>query len=426
MNSIFILVIFYLILILFIILLYLNNRSLKTKNAFILKNLEQEKNTHIILETQLIEAEKRLAEQKIFFEQEKNKLSESFGLLSKEALNTNNQIFLDLAKTTFEKLLIEMKGDLSKKEDSISNLFKPLTEVMSKYDQEMRRLEENRQKAYGSLENYLGSLVESNQKLQKETNNLVMALKSPQVRGRWGEITLKRVVELAGLTEHIDFTEQHTVENDENHLLRPDMIINLPNNRTIVVDSKVSLQAYLEAIASNDEQDRLNHFKRHAAQIMDHMKKLGKKAYWDQFVNTPEFVVMFIPGESFFSVAVDFEKSLIEEGIQNKVILATPTTLIALLKAIAYGWRQEQLNSNALAIQNLGSSLYDRLIIFIENFSKIGKSLDNAVENYNKSVGSLETRVLVSARKFKELGSTSKDLPQEVNQIEKITRVIVE
>lgn len=406
-----------LILICIILLLFIINSELKHK-------LEKEKISRITLETQLAESEKRFLEQKLFFEEEKAKFSESLSFVSKEALNTNNQIFLDLAKSTFEKLLLEMKGDFSKKEDTISNLFKPVVETMHKYDQEIRRLEENRQKAYGNLESFLGNLVESNQKLQKETNNLVMALRSPQVKGRWGEITLKRVVELAGLTEHIDFTEQESVETDENRMIRPDMIINLPNNRIIVVDSKVSLSAYLDAIATNDEIEKIHHLKKHSAQIMDHVRRLSKKAYWDQFPTTPEFVVMFIPGESFFSAAVDFDHTLIEEGIQNKVILATPTTLIALLKAIAYGWRQEQLTANAVLIRDLGSSLYDRMLVFIENFSRLGKSLDSAVDIYNKSVGSLESRVLVSARKFKELGSTSKDSLPEIAQIEKTTRLI--
>jgi DNA recombination protein RmuC len=387
------------------------------------KLYEEEKISRVSYEIQLNEAQKNLQEQKKLLDEATAKLSDTFSALSKDALNTNNQMFLELAKANLEKIISEMKGDFSKKQEAISNIIKPLQETLDKYDQQIRRLEESRQKAYGSLENQLKNLIETHRILQKETSNLVTALKTPQVRGRWGEITLRRVVELSGMSNYCDFTEQSSIEMEEGRL-RPDMIVHLPNQRTIVVDSKVPLQAYLDAVSASDEQERLAYMKKHANQVAEHMKKLSKKAYWDQFEKTPDFVVMFIPGESFFSAALEVNKNLIEEGVRNRVFLATPTTLIALLRAVAYGWRQEQITENALRIRDLGATIYERLVRFVDNFSKIGKSLEGAIDAYNRSVGTLESRVLVSARKFKELGITEKEPLKEVEQIEKLPRAV--
>ena len=401
-------------------------QQLKTKEEEIsnLRKLyEGEKINRVSFETQLKEAEKNLQEQKKMLDEATAKLSDTFSALSKDALNTNNQMFLELAKANLEKIISEMKGDFDKKQEAINNIVKPLQEALDKYDQQIRRLEESRQKAYGSLENQLRNLIETHRILQKETSNLGTALRTPQVRGRWGEITLRRVVELSGMSNYCDFTEQSSIELEEGRL-RPDMIVHLPNQRTIVVDSKVPLQAYLDAISASDEQERLVHMKKHASQVAEHMKKLSKKAYWDQFKKAPDFVVMFIPGESFFSAALEVNKNLIEEGVRNRVFLATPTTLIALLRAVAYGWRQEQITENALKIRDLGATIYERLVRFIDNFSKIGKSLEGAIDAYNRSVGTLESRVLVTARKFKELGITEKEPLKDVEQIEKLPRII--
>ena len=387
------------------------------------KLYEEEKINRVSFETQLKEAEKNLQEQKKMLDEATAKLSDTFSALSKDALNTNNQMFLELAKANLEKIISEMKGDFSKKQEAISNIIKPLQETLDKYDQQIRRLEESRQRVYGSLENQLRNLVETHRILQRETSNLVTALRTPQVRGRWGEITLRRVVELSGMSNYCDFTEQSSIELEEGRL-RPDMIVHLPNQRTIVVDSKVPLQAYLDAISTSDEQERLAHMRKHASQVAEHMKKLSKKAYWDQFKKAPDFVVMFIPGESFFSAALEINKNLIEEGVRNRVFLATPTTLIALLRTVAYGWRQEQITKNALRIRDLGNAIHERLVRFIENFSKIGKSLEGAIDAYNRSVGTLESRVLVTARKFKELGITEKEPLKDVEQIEKLPRII--
>lgn len=401
-------------------------QQLKTKEEEIsnLRKLyEEEKINRVSFETQLKEAEKNLQEQKKILDEATAKLSDTFSALSKDALNTNNQMFLELAKANLEKIISEMKGDFSKKQEAISNIIKPLQETLDKYEQQIRSLEESRQRAYGSLENQLKNLIETHRILQKETNNLVTALRTPQVRGRWGEITLRRVVELSGMSNYCDFTEQSSIEMEEGRL-RPDMIVHLSNQRTIVVDSKVPLQAYIDAISASDEQERLAHMRKHASQVAEHMRKLSKKAYWDQFVKTPDFVVMFIPGESFFSAALEINKNLIEEGVRNRVFLATPTTLIALLRTVAYGWRQEQITKNALKIRDLGNTIHERLVRFIENFSKIGKSLEGAIDAYNRSVGTLESRVLVTARKFKELGITEKEPLKEVEQIEKLPRTV--
>lgn len=401
-------------------------QQLKTKEEEIsnLRKLyEEEKINRVSFETQLKEAEKNLQEQRKILDEATAKLSDTFSALSKDALNTNNQMFLELAKANLEKIISEMKGDFSKKQEAISNIIKPLQETLDKYEQQIRSLEESRQRAYGSLENQLKNLIETHRILQKETSNLVTALRTPQVRGRWGEITLRRVVELSGMSNYCDFTEQSSIEMEEGRL-RPDMIVHLPNQRTIVVDSKVPLQAYIDAISASDEQERLAHMRKHASQVAEHVRKLSKKAYWDQFVKTPDFVVMFIPGESFFSAALEINKNLIEEGVRNRVFLATPTTLIALLRTVAYGWRQEQITKNALKIRDLGNTIHERLVRFIENFSKIGKSLEGAIDAYNRSVGTLESRVLVTARKFKELGITEKEPLKEVEQIEKLPRTV--
>lgn len=401
-------------------------QHLKTKEeeiSSLRKLYEEEKINRVSLETKLKETEKNLQEQKKILDEATSKLSDTFSALSKDALATNNQMFLELAKVNLEKIITEMKGDFSKKQEAINNIITPLQDTLNKYDQQIRRLEESRQRAYGSLENQLKNLIETHRILQKETSNLVTALKTPQVRGRWGEITLRRVVELSGMSNYCDFTEQPSIEMEEGKL-RPDMIVHLPNQRTIVVDSKVPLQAYIEATSCPDEAERLSQMRKHANQVSEHMRKLSKKAYWDQFEKTPDFVVMFIPGESFFSAALEINKNLIEEGVRNRVFLATPTTLIALLRTVAYGWRQEQITKNALKIRSLGNTIYERLVKFIENFSKIGKSLEGAIDAYNRSVGTLEGRVLATARKFKELGITEKEPLKEVEQIEKLPRSI--
>lgn len=362
-------------------------------------------------DTRSEEALKSLQEQKALLSQARSEMAEVFKALSGEALKTNNEAFLSLARTSFERLHAEAKGDLSQRQQAIDELVKPLQQALSRYETQIHLLEQSRQSAYGGLDQHLKSLAESHQRLQQETGNLVKALRAPTVRGRWGEITLKRVAELAGMVEHCDFTEQVSVEGEDGRL-RPDMIVQLPNQRQIVVDAKAVLAAYLEAHEAQDEGQRQEHLKRHAAQLRSRMDQLGAKAYWSQFPQAPEFVVLFVPGEHFLGAALDQDPTLIEDGFAHGVVLATPTTLMALLRAVAYGWRQQQLSEHAQQAGRLGEELVDRLSVLVKHLEDVGQALEKGVQAYNKVLGSYTTRILPTARKLKELGLASdKELP---------------
>jgi DNA recombination protein RmuC len=335
------------------------------------------------------------------------KSGDEFQGLSAKVFHQSTESFLKLANATFEK-----------REENLSFLLKPVKESLEKLDTKLHELEKARVGAYVSLKEQLTSLVQTEKELKVETSNLVKVLRTPINRGQWGEIQLRRVVELAGMLEHCDFIEQKTLEGDERKL-RPDMVVRLPGSRHLIIDSKAPLDAYLEAMDCVNEGEARVKMKDHARQIRLHMAQLSKKSYAEFLVDSPDFVILFLPSESSFSAAVEYDPLLIEAGIDQKVILATPTTLIALLKSVAYGWRQEALSRNAEQISLLGKELYKRIYDMSSHFGKLGKHLDTAVQSYNQTLGTLETRVLVSARRFKDLEAHDKE--REIENITALT-----
>jgi DNA recombination protein RmuC len=350
-------------------------------------------------------------------------LRNAFKAMAADALKNNNSAFLVTAQETLKRFQSQAEGDLNARQKAVADLVAPVRDSLNKVDAQIQQIEKERGSAYGALREQVQMLIAGNEKLQSETGNLVRALRTPNVRGRWGEIQLRRVVEIAGMVSYCDFSEQETLTTETGRL-RPDLVVKLPGGKHVVVDAKTPLQAFLDAFETNDEDARRICLANHARQVRDHMKTLSGKNYWEQFDSTPEFVVMFLPGETFFSAALEQDPGLIEQGVLQRVIPASPTTLIALLKAINYGWNQEKLARNAQQISALGKELHDRLRNLAGHISSVGTGLDRAVESYNKAVGSLESRVLVSARKFAELGaSVAEDIP-ELEPIETTARAL--
>lgn len=385
-------------------------RELQEENLRLTTKLAQ---TETILE----EERKNNHEKMEMLSQIREQFSDTFRSLSLTALSENNASFLQLAKASFEKYQEGAFGDLKRRQEAIDNLVKPIRESLDKVDAKILDLEKTRVLAYGGLSEQIKNLASLHTELRSETANLVKALRQPHVRGRWGEMQLRRVAEMAGMIEHCDFTCQTSTTVDK-VTRRPDMIVNLPNDQHIVVDAKTPLHAYLEALEISDEAQRKSKLVDHARQVKTHISQLGAKNYWEQFKPTPEFVILFIPGETFFSAALEQDPSLIEYAADQKVMITTPTTLIALLRAVAYGWRQETMTKNMMKIGELGQQLHDRLNTLVSHFVDMGKGLERAVESYNSAMSSMESRVLVTARKFRELGATSNGEISEIEPLE--------
>ncbi len=378
-----------------------------------------------LLETQVKDQDALQLERDAAYEAATTRLATAFSELSNRSLQANSETFLRLAEQNLGAQQERARRELGDREQAVENLVKPIREALATSQQQISELEKARSEAYGSIRSQLEAMQTSQQSLAQETQNLVKALRRPEVRGRWGEITLRRLVELAGMVEHCDFQEQvHTSAEDK--VIRPDMIVRMPDQRELVVDVKTPLDAYLEAVEAKDDAQRELGLKRHARNVREHIRKLSSKAYWEQFSQSPEFVILFIPGDQFLSAALNEEPDLIEHALSQQIILATPTSFVALLKAVAYGWRQLALADNAEEIRRLAEDLYGRLGTFVGHLNKLGKQLTSSVENYNRAVGSLERKVLPGARKFVELGVHPKKEIESIEPLEALPRNIVE
>lgn len=351
-------------------------------------------------------------------EEERQRLQSSFQNLAQSALDQSNDRFLKMAEERFGHLQKQSRGELEKKEQAIESMLKPINEALGKTESQLRTMEKERERAYGDIHRYLRGMNDVQEQLRSETRNLVTALRRPEVRGQWGELTLKRLVELAGMVEHCDFYEQDASADG----LRPDVRVQMPDKRMIVIDAKTPINAYLDAIEATDDTERDAHLTRHVRHIRDQVQKLSAKAYWSQFEQTPDFVVMYLPGEQFLEPALKRAPNLHDEALQQKVVIATPTSLVALLKVIAYGWRQQHLAENAEEVRKLAEELYRRLATFSEHLGRLGRSLDSSMGHYNKAVGSFERQVVPGARRFTEMGVRARKDIESLEPLDKAAR----
>jgi len=369
--------------------------------------------------------QRTLDEREMAFELANAKLTETFAELSNRSLQANSDTFLKLAEQNLNTQQEKAKRELSEREKAVESMVKPIRDALESSQKQIADLEKSRSEAYGGIKSQLEEMQLNQKSLRQETQNLVNALRRPEVRGRWGEITLRRLVEIAGMVEHCDFAEQVHIETD-GQIIRPDMVVRMPDHRELVVDVKTPLDAYLSSIEAKDDVQRQLNLKRHAKNVRAHIRMLASKAYWNQFDESPEFVILFIPGDQFLSAALNEEPDLIEYALTQQIILATPTSFVALLKAVAYGWRQLALADNAKEIRILAEDLYARLATYVSHMNKVGRQLASSVENYNKAVGSLERSVLPGARKFVELGVHPKKEVEKLDSIEAVPRTMIE
>jgi DNA recombination protein RmuC len=384
------------------------------------ETLASERQARARAETELTSSMQNLNEQKALLENMKKEMTDTFNALSGAALKSSSEDFLRLASERLGKLVLDTKGKLGEHKEAMDGLIKPLNEALKKYEVNIHAIELKRRQDYTSLDEQIKHLATTHRELQKETGNLVTALRKPHIRGRWGEITLRNVVELAGMSSHCDFTEQVSLTTEEGRL-RPDMVVHMPGGHDIVVDSKVSMEALLESASAENEEARREHLKRHAGHVRQQVERLGSKPYWQQFDRSPELAVLFI-SEAALAAALENLPTLIEDSMNRKVLVSTPTTLFALLSAVAYGWRQERITKNAEVIATLGKELYGRVAVWMRHINEIGAALAKSTEAYNRAVASMETRVLPSVRKFKELGTATPEEIPETTQVEQAPR----
>ena len=386
----------------------------------VIRRLERE-NTELSLSLELEKKQQKQLDDML--QQTQAQLANTFNQLSNEALSRNNNSFLKLAEENLKRFQSEAKADLSSREKAIEQLVKPISDALQQNTKQIHDIEKERKESYGSLRTTIDQMTKSQQQLQLETQNLVQALRRPEVRGQWGEMTLRRLAELSGMVAHCDFFEQ-THTTTENGSIRPDMIVKLPEKRDIIVDAKTPLDAYLSAIQAKDDSERQRELKRHAQVIRSRVRELARKNYWAEYSNSPEFVVLFIPGEQFLAAALEVDPALLEDSMSQNIILATPTNFIALLRAVSYGWKQQALAENAEQIRELGETLYKRLSTFGNHLSKLGNSLGSTVNHFNSAVGSLERQVLPGARKFTEMGISSKNEITDLPPVEQQPRQV--
>ena len=380
---------------------------------------EREKNTELSVRHQ--ETIKAMDEQKSFMLKTNEHLKEQFEALSSQVLKNNNEQFLDLAKTTLDKHFSDSKNDLDKRQQAIDSLIKPLNDSLNKFDGKISEIEKIREGAYSEIKVYLDAMRGTTDKLQKETNTLVSALKTSHTRGKYGEIGLRRVVEFSGMSSFCDFEEQTSVQS-ENGLLRPDLIVNLPGNRKVIVDSKVPLNQYMLAFETEDEDIRKHHINMHAKAVREHLKNLSSKAYWNQYKDAPDYVVMYLQIESSFGAALEIDRTLIEDALNNRIIIATPTTLITMLRTIAFSWQQLNVAENIYQMRDAGIELYNRVNVLIQHFASVGHNLNQATQSYNKAIGSLENRFIPQVKKLKEIGGSL--MEKEISETKPIDTMI--